>query len=95
MNEKETSFIAAQLAEKLNKDPANIRVLVPTRGWSGADKQGGPLFDPDMNQIFLQKFKQALDPQIQIQEVDHHINDEAFGHIAANLMDAMVRGPSE
>ncbi|MDB4442628.1 Tm-1-like ATP-binding domain-containing protein [bacterium] len=95
LNEKETSFIAAQLAEKLNKDPANIRVLVPTRGWSGADKQDGPLFDPDMNQIFLQKFKQALDPQIQIQEVDHHINDEAFGHIAANLMDAMVRGPSE
>ena len=95
LNEKETSFLADQLAEKLNKDPANIRVLVPTRGWSGADKQDGPLFDPDMNQIFLQKFKQALDPQIQIQEVDHHINDEAFGHIAANLMDAMVRGPSE
>jgi uncharacterized protein (UPF0261 family) len=67
---------------------------VPTRGWSGADKQDGPLFDPGMNQIFLQKFKQALDPQIQIQEVDHHINDEAFGHIAANLMDAMVRGIS-
>jgi len=94
LNVEETSFLAAQLAEKLNKDPANIRVLVPTRGWSGADKQDGPLFDPDMNQIFLQKFKQALDPQIQIQEVDHHINDEAFGHIAANLMDAMVRGIS-
>jgi uncharacterized protein (UPF0261 family) len=94
LNEKETSFLAVQLAEKLNKDPANIRVLVPTRGWSGADKQDGPLFDPDMNQIFLSKFKHSLDSQIQIQEVDHHINDVAFGHIAANLMDTMVRGKS-
>jgi uncharacterized protein (UPF0261 family) len=92
LNEEETSFLAAQLAEKLNKDPAHIRVLVPTGGWSGADKQGGPLFDPDMNQVFLQKFRQVIDSQIEIQEVDHHINDKAFGQIAANLMDAMVQG---
>ena len=92
LNEKETSFIAAQLAEKLNKDPANIRVLVPTRGWSGADKPDGPLFDPDMSRLFLHKFKDSLDSKIQIQEVDHHINDDAFGDIAAKLMDAMVRG---
>ena len=94
LNEKETSFLAVQLAEKLNKDPANIRVLVPTRGWSGADKQDGPLFDPNMNNVFLSKFRYSLNPQVQIQEVDHHINDESFGHIAANLMDAMVRGIS-
>ena len=91
LNEKETSFLAAQLADKLNKGPANINVLVPTRGWSGADKQDGPLYNPGMNQLFLQIFKQSLDSQIDIQEVDHHINDEAFGNIAANLMDAMVR----
>ena len=94
LNEKETSFLATQLAEKLNKDPANIKVLVPTRGWSGADQKDGPLYDPDMNQVFLQKFRQVIDSQIEIQEVDHHINDEAFGQIAAKLMDEMVRGHS-
>ena len=94
LNEEETSFLAAQLAEKLNKGPAHIRVLVPTRGWSGADKQDGPLYDPDMNQFFLQKFRQVIDSQIEIQEVDHHINDKAFGQIAAKLMDVMVQGIS-
>jgi uncharacterized protein (UPF0261 family) len=64
---------------------------VPTKGWSGADKQDGPLYDPDMNNVFLSTFRQSLDPQIRIEAVDHHINDEAFGEIAANLMDAMVR----
>jgi len=92
LNVKETAFLAAQLAEKLNKDPANIKVLVPTRGWSGADKKDGPLYDPEMNQTFLQKFRQVLDSQIEILEVDHHINDEAFGQIAATMMDEMVRG---
>jgi len=91
LNEKETSFLAAQLAEKLNKAPVNIKVLVPTRGWSGADKQDGPLYDPDMNQVFLQKFRQVLDSRIEIQEVDHHINDKAFGQIAATVMDNMVK----
>jgi uncharacterized protein (UPF0261 family) len=83
--------LAIQLAEKLNKDPANIRVLVPIRGWSGADKQGGPLYDPEMNQVFMKKFSQILNSQIEIQEVDHHINDEAFGLIAATVMDNMVK----
>ncbi|MEE4264219.1 MAG: Tm-1-like ATP-binding domain-containing protein [Desulfobacteraceae bacterium] len=91
LNEEETSFLATQLAEKLNKDPANTRVLVPSRGWSGADKQDGPLFDPDMNQVFLRKFRHSLDSQIQIKEVDHHINDEAFGQVAATVMDNMVK----
>jgi uncharacterized protein (UPF0261 family) len=94
LDEKETSFLATQLAEKLNKDPANIKVLVPTRGWSGADQKNGPLYDPRMNQLFLQKFRQVIDSQIEIQKVDHHINDEAFGQIAAKLMDEMVRGHS-
>ena len=91
LNEKETTFLASQLAEKLNKDPSNIKILVPNQGWSGADKRDGPLYDPDMNNLFLTRFRQSLNPKIPIEEVDHHINDEAFGAIAANLMDEMVR----
>ena len=91
LNKEETTILATQLAEKLNKDPSNIKILVPTQGWSGADKKGGPLYDPDMNEVFLQKFRELLDSQINIQEIDHHINDEAFGQIAANTMDNMVR----
>jgi uncharacterized protein (UPF0261 family) len=95
LNEKETSFLATQLAQKLNKDPANINVLVPTRGWSGADNQDGPLYNPGINQLFLQIFKQSLDSQIDIQEVDHHINDSAFGQIAASTMDEMIKSRAQ
>jgi uncharacterized protein (UPF0261 family) len=91
LNAEETTYLASQLSEKLNKDTVNVKVLVPTKGWSEADRQGGPLYDPDMNQLFLQQLKKLLNRQIEIQEVDHHINDAEFGEIAAKIMDQMVR----
>jgi uncharacterized protein (UPF0261 family) len=80
------------LAERINPDPVNVKILIPANGWSEADRQGGPLYDPEMNQLFTRRLKQLLNPQIEIQEVDHHINDAAFGKIAANVMDEMVQG---
>jgi uncharacterized protein (UPF0261 family) len=88
---EETTILADQLSGKLNQDPANIKVLIPTRGWSEADRQDGPLYDPEMNQLFTQRLKEKLNARIEIQEVDHHINDEAFGKIAAGTMDEMVK----
>ena len=92
LNVEETTYLANQLAEKLNKDIANVKVLSPTQGWSEADRQDGPLYDPEMNRLFTQRLRQVLDPQIEIQEVDHHINDTDFGDIAAKVMDKMIRG---
>ena len=90
LNIEETTCLANQLAEKLNRDAANVKVLIPTRGWSEADREGGPLYDPEMNSLFTGRLKEVLDPQIEIQEVDRHINDSAFAEVAANLMDKMV-----
>jgi len=90
LSSDETALLAYQLAEKLNKDPSNIKVLIPTRGWSEADKQGGPLYDPDINQVFVKKLKEILNSQIEISEVDHHINDAAFAMISAEMMNEMV-----
>ena len=91
LNIEETTCLANQLAEKLNRDAANVKVLIPAKGWSEADRKGGPLYDPDMNLLFTGRLKEVLDPQIEIQEVDQHINDGAFARAAANLMDEMIQ----
>jgi len=91
LNVKETISLADQLAEKLNQDAANIKVLIPNKGWSEADRTGGPLYDPEMNSVFTRRLKEVLNAQIKIQEVDHHINDTAFARIAAKMMDEMVK----
>ena len=91
LNENETRILAEQLGAKLNKDAANISILIPLQGWSEADREGGPLFDPPMNRFFTQCLREKLDPQIQIKEADHHINDPAFATIAAQMMDQMIQ----
>lgn len=92
LNKGEMQTLADQLAEKLNKDAANVAMLIPLQGWSEADRKGGPLYDPPLNQFFTQRLKAKLDPQIQLQEVDYHINDQAFATIAARMMDQMITG---
>jgi uncharacterized protein (UPF0261 family) len=90
LNQDETRTLADQLAEKLNKDPSHIKILSPLKGWSEADRDKGPLYDPPMNLFFIQRLREKLDHHIQIMEVDHHINDPQFGEIAAQLMHQMI-----
>jgi uncharacterized protein (UPF0261 family) len=89
----ETRFIATQLADKLNQDVSGIRVLVPMRGWSEADGQGGPLHDPAARDAFMETFKRVLHPQAPVEELDLHINDPAFAEFASRVMDRMIRQP--
>ncbi len=91
LNKAETQTLADQLTQRLNKDAPNVKVLIPLHGWSEADRDGGPLHNPPMNQFLTQQLRQKLDPQIDIQEADHHINDAAFAAIAAKIMDQMVQ----
>ncbi len=92
LNKKETATLAAQVAEKLRLDPARVKVLVPKQGFSEADHVNGPLFDPPMNNFFVRKLKKELNPLLEIVEADYHINDAGFARLAAEMMDAMVRG---
>jgi len=93
LNAEETSILADRLAQRLNRDPARVKVLIPVRGWSEADRQGGPLYDPQISNVFTARLKEALDPGIEVVEVDKHINDADFGKIAAETMARMVAKP--
>ena len=88
---EESRILAEQLSDRLNKDVSNVHVLIPTRGWSEADKEGGPLYDPETNAYLVKIFKDKLDNRIQFEEIDMHINDPAFAQRAANVMDQMVK----
>ena len=90
LNEAETRTLADQLTERLNKDASNIKILIPLRGWSEADRDDGPLYDPPMNLFFTECLKQKLDHHIEITEADHHVNDRAFAEIAARMMHQMI-----
>ncbi len=90
LNLDETRTLADQLAEKLNRNATSVKVLIPVRGWSEADCKGGPLYAPDISRAFIVRLKQRLDPGTHVSEVDHHINDDAFARIAADMMVGMM-----
>ena len=90
LSDQETLLIADQVSKKLNQSADSVKLLIPNRGWSEADIQGGPLFDPDTAAIFIRRIRENLDPRIEVRETDLHINEKHFAKIAAEMMDQMV-----
>ncbi|NIO70008.1 MAG: UPF0261 family protein, partial [Anaerolineae bacterium] len=43
---EELAVAAQVMAERLNRAIGPVKVLLPLRGWSEADQEGGPLYDP-------------------------------------------------
>ncbi|HVN22549.1 MAG TPA: Tm-1-like ATP-binding domain-containing protein [Syntrophorhabdales bacterium] len=91
MEAPEMEKFARIVAEKLNKGRGPARVLIPTKGWSDADKQGMALFDPAVDRIFTEKLKSLLDPRIPVEELDVHISEPAFAERAVDILDGMIR----
>jgi uncharacterized protein (UPF0261 family) len=92
LNLEETLKLAEQVAAKLNRAPSAVKVLIPMEGWSEADREGEPLYDPGMRDVFVGKLRENLDPRVRVLEVDSHINDPAFAELASAMMDEMLRG---
>ncbi len=92
LDRSETVRIAGQLAAKANKDPSMVKMLIPMKGWSEADREGGgPLYDPALRDEFMRELETRLDRQVEIEKAEVHINDAAFARLAAERMDDMIR----
>jgi len=80
----EAEKIGTWIGRKLNKCMGPVRFLLPLRGVSALDIEGGPFYDEEANAAL---FKAIENTVIQTQSrkvirVDHHINSEEFAMIA-------------
>jgi uncharacterized protein (UPF0261 family) len=92
MEAPEMEKFARIVAEKLNKATTGaVRVLIPTQGWSEADKEGAALFDPAVDRVFTVRLKRLLDGRIPVEEMDLHISDPPFAARAVEVLDDMIR----
>ncbi|MDE0131560.1 MAG: Tm-1-like ATP-binding domain-containing protein [bacterium] len=66
------------VAERLGTPQARTVVLVPLRGFSGLDVEGGPFHDPAAVDAFLEGVNSGVAPSVSVVGVDHHINDREF-----------------
>jgi uncharacterized protein (UPF0261 family) len=85
---EEVRTIAKAVAEKLNKHQNKklVKFVVPTKGFSSLSVEGGALYEPDTDRAFVEELRKNLDPEIQVIEVDTHINTPEFGQAVGDAL---------
>lgn len=84
----ENAVLGRLIAEKLNRAQGPTALLVPLRGVSMIDAEGAVFYDPVADGALFEALRAHLEPQVELIEVDAHINDPAF---AAALVAAFHR----
>lgn len=94
---EEMEMIAKAVSEKLNqyKNKKLVKFIIPRKGFSSLSVEGGPLYDPEVDQVFTETLRKNLDPEIEIIEVDSDINQLEFARVVVeNLKKGLTSSPA-
>jgi uncharacterized protein (UPF0261 family) len=83
---EECAEIGRITAMRLNGASGPVTVLIPLRGVSALDRDGGPFFSHEALNAYRLALKAELSRNIRLVELDAHINDESFARAAADLL---------
>jgi uncharacterized protein (UPF0261 family) len=75
---EEMAAVARHIAERLNAGHGPRAVMIPLRGYSMLNREGGVLYDEAANRAFVEGMRETLSPEVELIELDAHINDRAF-----------------
>ncbi|MGB9299087.1 MAG: Tm-1-like ATP-binding domain-containing protein [Anaerolineae bacterium] len=90
-NAEELRETARIVAQKLNKSKGPVKFLIPTQGWSKLSVEGADLHEPDTDKVFVQELRRNLKPEIEIIELDTHLNSPEFARAAVDALDEMMK----
>jgi uncharacterized protein (UPF0261 family) len=83
---EENDRLGREIAEKASAARGPTAILVPLRGVSAIDKEGQPFWWPEADAVLFQSLRSWLAPQVELIELDLHINDPAFAAAAARTL---------
>ena len=87
----ELRLIAKTVANKLNKAKGPVKFLIPLRGWSALSIEDWALHDPEADKVFTEELRKHLKPEIEIRELDVHINTPEFAKAVVEAFDEMMK----
>jgi uncharacterized protein (UPF0261 family) len=91
-NEDENRRLGQRLAQQVNQSGGNAAILLPLRGISQIDAEGGVFYRPKADQVLFENIKHYAKEPVQVIEVDAHINDPAFAEKAVEtLLDQLAK----
>jgi uncharacterized protein (UPF0261 family) len=89
---EENDRLGKEMAEKACAAGGPTAIILPLRGVSAIDRDGGPFWWPEANQALFQSIRNWIGPWVKVIEADHHINDPEFAVLAARtLLDLIER----
>jgi uncharacterized protein (UPF0261 family) len=83
---EENDKLGQEIAEKASAARGPTAILVPLRGVSAIDKEGGPFWWPEADRALFQSIRNWVGPSVRLVELDAHINDPEFSRAAADLL---------
>jgi uncharacterized protein (UPF0261 family) len=83
---EENDLLGKEIAEKASAARGPTAVLVPLRGVSAIDREGQPFWWPEADAALFQSLRNWIAPQVELIELDLHINDPEFAEIAARTL---------
>jgi uncharacterized protein (UPF0261 family) len=90
LDRAEEEALGRLVAERLNEAVGPVRVVVPMRGFSLADAEGGDLWDPEADRAFLDTLERELRPGISYEAIDAHVDDPDFADLVAERYLSLV-----
>ncbi|MCY3834597.1 MAG: Tm-1-like ATP-binding domain-containing protein [Chloroflexi bacterium] len=89
-NQAEMTDAGRFVAERLSQTTGPATVMIPQRGFSQLNIEGGPLFDPQADQGFIEGLMAASAGKLSIAELDLHINEPAFAEAVATELRSLM-----
>ena len=89
-NKGENIKLGERLAQKVNQSTAATAILLPKKGLSQIDAEGGVFYRPEINQGLFDSIKKNVNETVNVIEIDAHINDEKFAEISVKVLLEML-----
>jgi uncharacterized protein (UPF0261 family) len=90
-SDEEMAFLGKHLAQLCNDAKGDYRLLVPMGGFSAFDSEGGPLWNPEGRQVFLDHLTKNISGS-QVKIFDRHINDPEFAQAVLENIEELTAG---
>lgn len=87
---EENDALGKEIAEKACASRGPAAILIPLKGVSAIDKEGGPFWWPEADRALFQSIRNWSGPTVKLIEVDAHINDLVFAQTAARTLLEMM-----
>ena len=89
-NVEENVAIGTMIAAAANAATAPVAIILPKKGVSMLDSEGGLFWDPEADSACFDTIRQHVKDSVPVIELDNNINDPAFsGRVAETLLDML------